>query len=176
RGSEDNVAFGDLFKESQYFKNVAPAFGLTYKVDTPDEEKATTTITVQGTAPVVADQLWVLGRIEAKSKEDGFGIGDKPAKDAKAASSTSVKLQGYAPVGKLTFLPSISTTSYSKVAAGGQQGGYSTFAVDLDVEYAVASDVTLSFGIGQSTGNGSGDFSNFSEQDRYTEFGVTVSF
>src|SRR5690554_1274301 len=41
RGSEDNVAFGDLFKASQYFKNVAPAFGLTYKVETPDEKKAT---------------------------------------------------------------------------------------------------------------------------------------
>src|SRR5690606_16975780 len=90
RGSEDNVAFGDLFKANQYFKNVAPAFGLTYKVETPDTEKATTTITVQGTAPVVADQLWVLGSIEAKSNEDGFDIGDEPADDATAASSTTV--------------------------------------------------------------------------------------
>src|SRR5690606_15829524 len=62
RGSEDNVAFGDLFKASQYFKNVAPAFGLTYNVSTPDNDEATTTITVQGTAPVVADQFWVLDR------------------------------------------------------------------------------------------------------------------
>src|SRR5690606_31685772 len=104
RGSEDNVAFGDLFKANQYFKNVAPAFRLTYTVSTPDEKKATSTITVQGAAPVVADQLWVLGRIEAKSKEDGFDIeiGDEPATKATAASSTTVKLQGYAPVGKLT--------------------------------------------------------------------------
>src|SRR5690606_18600310 len=82
RGSEDNVAFGDLFKTNQYFNNVAPAFGLTYNVSTPDKEKATSTITVQGTAPVVADQLWVLGSIEAKSKEDGFDIGDEPATKA----------------------------------------------------------------------------------------------
>src|SRR5690606_21676479 len=41
RGSEDNVAFGDLFKADQYYKNVAPAVGLTYKAETPDEEKTT---------------------------------------------------------------------------------------------------------------------------------------
>src|SRR5690606_30251301 len=95
-----------------------------------------------------------------------------PVSDAKAGSITTVALEGYAPYGKLTFIPSITSTSYSKVEHGPREGDYSTFAVDLDVEYAVTSDVTLSFGIGQSTGNGSGDFSDESKQNRYTKFGV----
>src|SRR5690606_35329524 len=65
RGSEDNVAFDDLFEDDEYFNNVAPAFGLWYNVDGVAEgQKATSTITLKGTAPVVADQLWVLGSIK----------------------------------------------------------------------------------------------------------------
>lgn len=176
RGSEDNVAFDDLFEDDEYFNNVAPAFGLWYNVDGVAEgQKATSTITLKGTAPVVADQLWVLGSIEAKSNEDGITT-DAPGSGAKAGSITTVALEGYAPYGKLTFIPSITSTSYSKVVAGAREGGYSTLDVALDVEYAVAADATLFFGIGQSTESGSGDFAGDYDPDRYTEFGVKVSF
>ncbi|MFS8525065.1 MAG: hypothetical protein FWJ83_09400, partial [Limnochordales bacterium] len=111
----------------------------------------------------------------AESNEAGIKT-EVPGSGAKAGSITTVALEGYAPYGKLTFIPSITSTSYSQVVSDDSEGGYSTLDVALDVEYAVAADATLFFGIGQSTKSGTGDFAGADDLVRYTEFGVKVSF
>src|SRR5690606_13715365 len=107
RGSEDNVAFGDLFKANQYFNNVAPAFGASYSVSSADSGASVSTIAVQGTAPVVPGQFWILGSIESSSASSGgsvdvdeieFPAEDNEKNEISALGSTIVKLQGYAPV------------------------------------------------------------------------------
>src|SRR5690606_26832270 len=122
RGSEDNVAFDDLFEDDEYFNNVAPAFGASYSVSSADSDASVSTIAVQGTAPVVPGQFWILGSIESSSASNGGSVDvdeiEFPAEEGfkneiKALGSTIVKLQGYAPVGKLVFKPSVTSASYS---------------------------------------------------------------
>ena len=54
-------------------------------------------------------------------------------------------------------------------------GGLSVFKVGLDVDYNVASDATLFFGIGQASYSVPDDFPGKADE-RYTKFGVKVSF
>src|SRR5690606_36255641 len=181
RGSEDNVDFGDLFKANQYFKNVAPAFGASYSVSSADSGASVSTIAVQGTAPVVPGQFWILGSIESSSASSGgsvdvdeieFPAEDNEKNEISALGSTIVKLQGYAPVGKLVFKPSVTSASYSdatltvtsldddgnETGTETYNGGLSVFKVGLDVDYNVASDATLFFGIGQASYSVPDDF------------------
>ncbi|REJ31825.1 MAG: hypothetical protein DIU83_10885, partial [Bacillota bacterium] len=74
RGSEDNVAFDDLFEDDEYFNNVAPAFGASYSVSSADSGASVSTIAVQGTAPVVPGQFWILGSIESSSASSGGSV------------------------------------------------------------------------------------------------------
>src|SRR5690606_29907189 len=199
RGSEDNVAFDDLFEDDEYFNNVAPAFGASYSVSSADSGASVSTIAVQGTAPVVPGQFWILGSIKSSSARKGgsvdvdvieFPAEDNEKHEISALGSTIVKLQGYAPVGKLVFKPSVTSASYSdatltttKLDNKGNEtgpkttynGGLSVFKVGLDVDYNVASDVTLSFGIGQASYSVPDDFPGKADE-RYTKFGVKVSF
>lgn len=57
RGSEDNQAFGDLFKDDKYYLNVAPAFRAHFTTDK-------NTVTVEATAPL-ADNIHAKAKVVA---------------------------------------------------------------------------------------------------------------
>lgn len=70
RGSEDNVAFGDLFDEDEWYNNVAPAFGVSYS---SKESAADATIRLDGVFPA-ADNFVALAYFEMEGDANAYGI------------------------------------------------------------------------------------------------------
>lgn len=199
RGSEDNVAFGDLFKGGDYYKNVAPAFEASYATNDGDDAVAST-ITLKATAPIVPEQLWINAELKMESgdktftRDTGHGALPEPDEDDNSIvqsveSATSITLNAYAPMGeKLVFKPHVSSVSYSNVSfqevdengidvATGYSGSgnASKLTVKLDADYKLAEDATITFGIGQTSYSGSGDFQN-ADPERFSSIGFKVEF
>lgn len=186
RGSEGNVAFGDLFHNNHYWKNVAPAFEAEYKMSDKADDPATT-ITLKATAPVMPGQLWVNGSVVLRSNEDTFKVStDYPAesvKSEKAESRTTVTVSGYAPVGKWVFKPSFTSESFSDVVMEVDDGGttktldgnVSSVKFELNADYKVAEDAKITFGIGQTTYSGTGAFED-AKIARSSKIGFEVNF
>lgn len=69
RGSEDNVAFADLFDDDEWDKNVAPAFGVFFK---DSESASAATITLRAVFPA-GDNFVGRAHFEVQGDTNAFG-------------------------------------------------------------------------------------------------------
>lgn len=173
RGSEDNVAFDDLFKDAHYPSNVAFAFGASYTInDAPDE--AATTVKADATSPILPDQLWFNANITGAQDEDGYKYDDDYVS---VHRYTGVTVNGYAKVsGKLVLKPHVSSQQwFDVIGADGRVGDAGSLTVKLGASYSFTDDVSLRGEIGQTSTDGTGDFKG-AQVDKFNSFGVTVKF